>query len=80
MHQYEARQIKLRVAGRNTKDIPKNNPKVEERPNHVVKVLIPELVWPERRDVAATKAQYRPLPHPRQAEMDAFSNIRSLHT
>jgi hypothetical protein len=72
MHQYEARALKLK---------PKSTPmtrlvKVKVQPNHEVKTLKPEYVWPERRAVDYP-TEYKPKPHPREIEMVAFRSIRS---
>jgi hypothetical protein len=72
MHQYEARALKLK---------PKSTPmprlvKVKVQPNHEVKTLKPEYVWPERRAVDYP-TEYKPKPHPREVEMVAFRSIRS---
>jgi hypothetical protein len=72
MHQYEARALKLK---------PKSTPmprlvKVKVQPNHEVKTLKPEYVWPERRAVDYP-TEYKPKTHPREIEMVAFRSIRS---
>ena len=72
MHQYEARALKLK---------PKSTPmprlvKVKVQPNHEVKTLKPEYVWPERRAVDYP-TEYKPKPHPREVDMQAFRSIRS---
>ena len=72
MHQYEARALKLK---------PKSTPmprlvKVKVQPNHEVKTLKPEYVWPERRAVDYP-TEHKPKPHPREVEMVAFRSIRS---
>ena len=72
MDQYEARALKLK---------PKSTPmprlvKVKVQPNHEVKTLKPEYVWPERRAVDYP-TEYKPKPHPREIEMVAFRSIRS---
>lgn len=72
MHQYEAKALKLK---------PKSTPmprlvKVKVQPDHEVKTLKPEYVWPERRAVDYPTA-YKPKPHPREVDMQAFRSIRS---
>ena len=72
MDQYAARALKLK---------PKSTPmprlvKVKVQPNHEVKTLKPEYVWPERRAVDYP-TEYKPKPHPREVEMVAFRSIRS---
>ena len=72
MHQYEARALKLK---------PKSTPmprlvSVEVRPDHEVKTLKPEYVWPGRR-APVYPTEYKPKPHPREVDMQAFRSIRS---
>ena len=72
MDQYAARALKLK---------PKSTPrprlvKVKVQPEHKVKTLKPEYVWPERR-AAVCPTEYKPKPHPREVEMVAFRSIRS---
>ena len=72
MDQYAARALKLK---------PKSTPmprlvKVKVQPNHEVKTLKPEYVWPERRAVDYP-TEYKPKPHPREVDMQAFRSIRS---
>ena len=72
MHQYEARALKLK---------PKSESKprivhVKVQPEHNVKTLDPELAWPGRR-APVYHTEYKPKPHPREVDMQAFRSIRS---
>jgi hypothetical protein len=71
MHQYEARALKLKP--RNA--VPTTLRK-ETRPDHEVKTLKAEYVWPERRAVDYP-TEYKPKTHPREIDMQAFRSIRS---
>jgi hypothetical protein len=71
MHQYEARALKLKPRNAVPTTVRK-----ETRPDHEVKTLKAEYVWPGRR-APVYPTEYKPKPHNREVEMQVYRSIRS---